>query len=282
MTIGLVIIFHKYPPYYEKNYHFILSEYFKKQLLAWRYLINKVYLVNSNGFFEGKPDFLENTDVVVSTFNASHAQNLNHVISMVNEDVILLMDHDTVIYDSFYLAQAKGHLKDHDVVSYIERPNPGNVARFSPYLCFIKREALEGTSKDFSEAPQEGHLDPLAKLTHEMLKKGATYFELPDDRSRPGDERTGAYHIRNFMGGIVVLNGYHIHQDSFNDRIRNMPPTELQRIFGWNWLLNELTLNRKDIKDDIYTIVSRHYDITPAEWDEKMIEFKNSHNYIKL
>lgn len=289
MTKGLIVPFHRYPGMVSRN-DLILYDYFVKKLDTWGKEFDTIYVVNSNGYLRDGETPAENA-VIFNTENYSHAANLNHVFPYVKEDVVCIIDHDTLIYDnqiSSYLDKADIF----DIAAFIERPNDKEISRFAPYFFIGKRNAFPA-KVDFSEAPPE-HLDPLAKLTHEILQRNISYVEVPDDRSTiqlmkdggigknpsvPNTE-TGIYHIRNFMGGLILVETYTTDMESFHQRFDPMPFEEVTRLLGWSWLMNGKTLESKEIYQTIMSIVNKQMGIGTLEWLRYMSEFEKYHNYV--
>ncbi len=282
MTRALIVIFHRYPGM-TLGFDRILGEYFKKQLDLWGNEVNKIYLVNSNNYLE---NITHNNIERLNTNNLSHAQNLNAIFPLVKEDYIAIIDMDTIIYQKGRLGGYFGLLEAYDVCSFIEKHGE-HIDRFCPYF-FVGKRSIFPENPDFSENPPE-YLDPFSKLTHELLKKDLKILEIKDDRStiqlgkegiiRSGDFRpTGTYHIRNFMGGIILLDTYLTDKKSFRIRFEPMPFEEVTRLFAWAWLINKKTLNLFNLEEVMLEILDKEMGISEEKWEEFMEEFKDYHD----
>lgn len=294
---ALVIPFHRYTPFYKDNYRLIL-EYFKKEWALWGDEIDQLYFINSHEFLypNGEEKVWEEMDrvTVISTMNFSHGDNLNYVIPMVKEDLVAIMDMDTVVFQKNIFSDAFKLLDDVHVAAYTERPAMNKISRFAPYFFFARMESLRQTSMNFDPAPPE-HLDPLAKLTHELLGAGVTYEEIFDDRAtiqmtQDGSimrsfkfnyQPTGSYHLRNFNGGIHMVDSYNVDPEAFKDKLLRVPTEELTRIFGWNWTLNDITMKKEKLYEDILAIVGMK-GIKKESWDEYIKEFQKFHSWIYI
>lgn len=290
MSRALIVPFHRYPGLM-KNWDQILFAYFMKKYELWGKYFDRIYLIDSNHYFSSDLS-LPDQFMILHTENHSHAQNLNEVFNYVSEDIVMIIDHDTLLYsDGFKYPMEAIEKSTLDVAAFIEKPEGKGISRFAPYFFIGKRSVLPA-KPDFSEAPPE-HLDPLAKLTHEILPH-VNYAEVYDDRrtiqlTKDGHiickedtnaADTGVYHVRNFMGGVVLADTYKNDPEDFRRRFGPMPFEEITRLFGWAWLLNEKTLESWDLEDQIMAILTREMEVEPVKWQEFMEEFRKFHHYV--
>lgn len=299
MTKALVVIFHRYAGMVSDNDQ-ILFEYWLKSAQDWAQNFDTLYIVNSNDYLPEGFDialeldsFVHNTYPqikVINTNNLSHAQNLNTIFPKIEEEIICIIDHDTLIYENtinVYLQQ----IEKFDVAAFIEKPDAKTISRFAPYF-FVGKKSIFPANPDFSEEPPT-HLDPFAKLTHQLLDSGITFVEVPDDRSTiqllsDGSivknptipVMTGTYHVRNFMGGLILAETYQTDKDAFHRRFDTMPYEEVTRLISWVWRLNQLTRRNRGLEESILSMIGKEMNISPQQWDEYMMEFCAYHHYL--
>lgn len=295
MTTGLIVPFHRYPGMVSHNDQ-ILFDYFLKSMTKWGDNFDTIYLINSNDYFSEaeQKELVANHFgklIIVATHNLSHAQNLNTIFPMVEEEIVCIIDHDTLIYDNMLAVYLK-QIEKYDVAAFIERPDSARLSRFAPYF-FIGKRSIFPAKPDFSEDPEHNHLDPFAKLTHQLLASGTTFTEVPDDRStiqlmEDGSINrtpaipalTGVYHVRNFVGGLILIETYQNDTEDFHRRFDTMPFSEVTRLLGWLWLLNSKTRENKALFENILKIVTKEMGIGTQAWLTYMIEFERYHHYL--
>lgn len=95
--------------------------------------------------------------------------------------------------------------------------NETNSPYIHPAFWFMKREALEKTSKDFSPHPEINGADHFSTITQEALKNGLKVGKIQDfgyETNVLTPEKTDAFHLggvnQNFLNGLT--DGYNFHR----------------------------------------------------------------------
>lgn len=171
-----------------------------------------------------------------------------------------------------------------------ENKNRGERRRFCPYLCFLRKSILR-SNFDFTPIGGEQWMDSMGSITQEILEDHCNVQELQDDRSTISLEDDGRitscqwldsspkkwaleenpdlgyYHIRNFGGGLKILN-----EGTFG----LVPGREARRLLAWVYILGEKT------KTFIPAISQRLFTGGQVgKWAEYYEDFKNYHSWIK-
>lgn len=301
MKRAVVIPFHRYPPFY-KDHHKVLFTYWKRKFLEWHKHIHTLYFINSNNYLnpgediELKAKFPDVNFVFYNTENLSHGENLNLVLPNVVEDLICIMDMDTIVYSPQKLNEYFQELEFENLLqicAFVERENYSKISRFPPYFSIYKKNVLKGLEIDCREQPPIFN-DPMSKLTYDLFDRRIAYEEVFDDRATiqlgkkeimrnptPYQPTTGIYHIRNFNGGIHLIDTFLTKRADFNNHFSKMPIEEVTRILAWNWVLNKYGLQKELIFQTIRDIVKLSH-IEEKRWNTFITKFEQYHPYIVL
>lgn len=274
MTRACVLVFFQYFPRIDNQYQ-TQSTVFFNQVMKWMQYVDNFYIASGDWDFKSLP---ENTKLHIEDMR-SHWHYLNTLTEMVEEDSILYLDPDILVYDPEVINKGFEALENYDVAGILDnsatlplenkfdlfKPNKnrGVRRRFTPYMTFIKTDLVKGL--DFT--PVAGKYDSMGYLTHEVMKKGANYFEFEDDRntlrlekdgtmtkdtwldgspylwSTPHDKikDLGYYHVRNSSVGLSMLKEFKSDHSAYERRKATMPFSEVIRLLSWQYLYDELS-----------------------------------------
>lgn len=252
----------------------VLWKFFLKQMSKWIKYVDKVYIVDSGCNLE----YTDSRVKIIHKGPDSHWKNMNEAIRSSNEELILLLDSDMIVYDPEVVKRGFDDLESgYDAVGIMDSSGGTDLKRFShmcenvyrgerrrlcPYLCFLKKSALR---PDFDFTPRGGDewTDSMGVVTEDLLNDKKKIKELRDDRSTISQEddgkitsvqwldappklwaleenpNLGYYHIRNFGGGLKIL-----HDGNFG----LVPGREARRLLAWVYVLMDTNTSQGYVK----------------------------------
>lgn len=313
MTKAVVVPFH--PGTFAPTKHYRV---FEKAWLAcwkkWRHLIDKAYIIDHGWDFKGKDKKFK-----VFKIEKSHWDNMAEVIPKVKEDIIILMDCDTVFYSEIEMERILRDMEKVDLSAIFDGSGGVNLAkkydflkpnknrterrRIAPYLCFIKRDLMMKTSLDFAPVGGGDFQDSFGKWTGEVLSHNPKIRELEDDRNTLRLNKDGAIEKDTWLDGpgykwsepmdeIKRLGYYHIRNFTLGlnlvNGFRDDRATYLhyKRITPFSeamrclaWL-QALTV-RFGTPDQLSRILPVAHDFGATNWGEYVDNFEKYHSWIK-
>jgi len=311
MTKACILVFFQYFPRTDKQYK-TQGKVFFEQVAKWSDQIDHFYLANGGWEFDNLPDNV----TVLNEDMQSHWYYLNKLTDMVKEDAILYLDPDILVYDPEVVKKGFKALETYDVAGILDNSatlpleeefnlfkaneNRGVRRRFTPYMTFIKTELIKGI--DFT--PVLGKYDSMGLVTHEIMKKGATYKEFEDDRntlrmdenfefskdtwldgpaykwSSPHDKLKdlGYYHIRNSSVGLSMLKEFKVQRDAYDRRKSTMPFTEVMRLLSWQWLYDEMA--KEDWSKEYWPVLN-DFNVSKEQWLKYIEELRGYYLWLK-
>lgn len=218
-------------------------------------------------------------NTVYSVGADSHWGNLNKFLPMIKEDKFLLIDSDTIISDAAFVDRLFANLDTCDIVSMTDASGGIDVfkqfpifdankyrdvrRRFAPYLFACKTEFFKkiGTF-DFTPLTGTAWTDSMGAVTTQLLQLNPSFIEIPDDRGSiyyiDGEHKTSAfldnsrfewsqnhknnygyYHIRNFNGGLYLVESRALNRKAYDHAKSIMPRQEAFRLLAWLWLMTD-------------------------------------------
>jgi hypothetical protein len=312
MSNAAIVIFHRPPPREDKHYQ-TQSKLFFKYADAWLKFIDTFYIVDSGWGLNHLP---KNARVIQADHRA-HWENLNLVIPKVEEDNLLILDSDMLIYDPAVVKDGYDKLKTHECSAILDNsgqvvlekeyhqlaPNKNRAVRrrIAPYLCFIKTARL--LHKDFT--PFANMYDSMGRITAQLFNEGIKLHELPDDRStlrldehgelsqdtwldgpgyawsEPLDKpvRRGYYHVRNSTFGPSMITEWIWDREAYTRRKQITPFTEAMRLLAWQWIYDDKANELKDWLPH-FSMVLEDYQVSPGTWDRYIRHFYEYHRWL--
>jgi len=310
MTKACVLVFYRYFPRVDNQYQ-TQSTVFFNQVKKWADQIDTFYLASGGWDFKWLPEniIIHNEDM------RSHWHYLNTLTEMVEEDSILYLDPDILMYDPDVIERGFFSLNTHDAAGILDNSATlpledefdlfkankyrGVRRRFTPYMTFIKTNLVKGL--DFT--PVANKYDSMGYLTHEVMKKGIKYFEFEDDRntlrlsdgtltrdtwldgspylwSTPHDKQKdlGYYHVRNSSVGLSILKEFKIDRQAYLSRKNTMPITEILRLLSWQYLFDELA--GEDWRGE-YEPVLEDLGVSDTDWIRYIAELHKYYTWLE-
>lgn len=270
MTRAIVTAWHKYTPWGDEFYA-PMFDFFITQMQKFKDEYDKIYFLDSTWNFTN--DDYEKMKTVKGGIikvdpSLRYYDAYKEVLPQIQEDLILFMDNDMVVYrpkqisgtfDLLEAMTAGGNYHLWDVVSIIDQIGEyktsqlKNGNKFCPYLFATKKDLLMGYT-DVEWGPNMPKHETLGKLTEEMLNDGVKVFEWEEDKSnillnQTEHGTTIDYDTNNGQMSSKDLGYYHIRAGStpayllatkkygdtktYNDYLKNQPKGEYLRQFAW-------------------------------------------------
>lgn len=315
MTRALITVFYQYDP--RVNNHFkTQGDIFVKLLKKWNDELDRICLVDCGW------DFASDIPKVhlFKEERKLHWDYFNQYIPQMKEDIILIVDPDTLIYDPEIIKKGFDLLENDDfnVASILDNSGsfelfPANEnrdvrKRLAPYLCFIKRDFLMSVA-DLDFSPVADKYDSMGKISHQLVNsKKMKLYEFPDDRttlrmdekdhwkrtkdtwldgtnfnwSKPTYKSNdlGYYHVRNSSVGLSMLNEFKHDQEAYQRRKKITPFSEVIRLLAWQWVYDKAA-GRIQEWQPAFEPVLRDYKVRWDDWLNYLGELKNYHPWIE-
>jgi len=247
MSKAIVVAWHRYTPF-GKIYYEPLLDYFLQQMEKYQDEYEKIYFLDSTW----EIDFIKAIKKLRATKfkiikvdpSLRYYDAYKKVLPQVEEDLVLFMDNDMVVYKPNIIFKTFGLLSDPskniDVVSIYDtcgtyttdKLNGKN--KFCPYW-FATRKELLMKYLDVDWGPDMPEYETLGKLTKKMLEDGIKPYELEEDKTDKGKD-LGYYHIRAGSTIAYLLASKHDtpeHQKQYWDYLKNQPKSEILRHCKW-------------------------------------------------
>lgn len=204
MKRSLATVFCNYT-YHDRYFSKILWEYFKKELRLWAGTFDHLYLIDSD--FDFSPDdidYIKSLGIELSVFrthNLNAGQNLTFIVKQVQEEALLLIHPDMIIYDKTVINRGFYDLESGtDTVAIFdgsgkklsdrfplmeENQFRTERRRFCNYLWFQRNEWFKRIPDlDFEPVGKFGdYIEATSYVTEKLLEMGVKVIELRDDRS---------------------------------------------------------------------------------------------------
>jgi len=265
MTRAILVCWHKYTPYGDDFYEPLL-DYFLMQMRNYSDEYDMIYFIDSTWNID--PARLNNLKAKIIKVNPSlrYYDAYKEVLPQVEEDLVLLLDDDMVIYragvisSAFLLLEGRTSTEeevgilDKDVVSITDTIGTMEVPlktgnKLCPYFFATRKELLMKYS-DIDWGPQMPYTETLGLLTEAMCKDGLKIYEMEDDKSnilfdgtKDGDSGKdfGYYHVRagSTIAYLLAEKTYG-NPDTYHEYIKNQPHSEIIRHMAWyDWMCGQ-------------------------------------------
>lgn len=320
MTRALLTCFHKYTPFGDEFYQ-PLFDYFIHQLSTKTEEYDKVYFLDSTwNFTDNDYEKMKKVKGGIIKVDPSlrYYDAYKEVLPQVKEELVLLLDNDTIIYHKGIIEEVFKKLKDHymetfygkqpwyDVVSIIDdigtyktdKLKNGN--KFCPYL-FATRKDLLMQYLDVEWGPNMPEHETFGKLTEKMLADGIKPYEWEEDKSNIllNSQEHGTtidYDLNNEQMKSKDLGYYHIRAGStpayllatkkygdrktYDDYLKNQPRNEYLRQIMWYWYMMENM--QKPTPEILGGVVEMLVDIgiEAIDWGKYREEFQKYHGLV--
>jgi len=257
MSRAILVCFHKYTNYGGQYYEPIL-DFFLASMKKFADEYDKIYFIDSNweiGKSLGDIRILNEVKGEIIRVNPSlrYFDAYKEVLPQIEEDLVLFMDNDTLVYKPNKIAQTFSLLKyyPYDVVSIYDTigektfPELNGKSKFCPYW-FATRKELLIKYLDIDWGPNMPEYETLGKLTQKMLEDRVRPYEWPEDKSSiyidgtKTDEKgkdLGYYHIRAGSVPAVLLAWRKHDYEKFFEYIKTSPQREYLRQIMWYWYM---------------------------------------------
>lgn len=311
MANAALTVFHRPYPRHDEHYK-TQSHLFFEYARHWLPFIDTFYVVDASW---GIPDHPRVRKIFADHMN--HWEHFNRVIPKIEEENLLLLDSDTLIYDPTIVKDGFDRLSEYDCSAILDNSGQANLEekypilrandkrdtrqRITPYLCFIKTNLLRG--KDFT--PVGGRFDSMGKITDQLLASDIKLHEMRDDRStvRLKEDGTitqstwldgqgfdwsepvnapiklGYYHLRNSTLGVCLLNEYKHDRQAYEHRKEITPPSEMWRVMAWQWIYDEKASELARWESDFDAVLD-DYGLSRGVWDKYIRGFYNYHQWL--
>jgi glycosyltransferase involved in cell wall biosynthesis len=275
MNRAVIVSFFDYGSSFQK----VLYNFFLKHCLKWIGYVNKVYVVDSGFGINESPHY--KIEIIKKpkqshwqNMNEMIRQVSEPLLLLMDSDMIIYNPEIIQIYfsaleecddDIWTILDSSGGTCLGDKYPIMaENKNRAERRRICPYLCFLRRSILPH-GFDFTPRGGENWTDSMGVITEQLLEKGIKIQELQDDRSTISLEddgkitscqwldtppklwalqenpNLGYYHIRNFGGGLKIL-------DDKNFGL--VPNREARRLLAWVYIL-ALKTKSQELIDNI-------------------------------
>ena len=283
---AVVVAFHRYQPYGGEFYQPIL-DHFIKQMRTYQDEYDCLYLVDSNWEIGGiKEEWgLKNVKIIRVDPHLRYYDVYKKVLPEVEEDLVLFMDNDMVVYKPNKIRGTFSHLEfssEHpDVVSIYDTIGEYKTDKLNgknkmcPYWFATRKDTLM-KYLDIVWAPDMPYCETLGYLTEAILDDGLIPFEWEEDKSSIYFDRTkdgdhgldlGWYHIRAGSTPALLLAYKKYDPDKYVDYIDHQPEREYLRQFAWYDYMGGTV-------DDEFL---RSVGISRSGWNDYMEEFREYH-----
>lgn len=262
MTRAIVVAMHKYTPFGDEFYEPIL-DFFLQSVEKYRDEFDRVYIVDSTWNVKMPETSAENKDwvtVIKVDPNLRYYDAYKEVLPQIEEQLVLFMDNDMVVYREGTFDRAYDLLElqrddsdgeyDYlcDVVSiydtigtYVTKKMNGK-NKFCPYW-FAAQKDLLMVYKDVYWGSDMPRHETLGALTKALLDDDIKPYEWEEDKSnclfdgtQDGDmgKDLGYYHIRagSTVAYLLATRKYGDIK-TYNEYLKNQPKQELLRHCAW-------------------------------------------------
>lgn len=301
-TRAILVNFHKYTPYGGEFYEPIL-DFFLNSMRKYASEYDMLYLLDSN--WNINPQKLEGmkAKIVKTDPNMRYYDCFKVVLPQIEEDLVLLLDDDLVVYKShviegvFQIVEKNPNLPKSwtgDVATIIDtigeyktdKLKRGN--KFCPYWFATSKDLLLKYI-DVSWAPDMPYCETLGHLTEKMLDDDIKCQEIGDDKSnilfdgtQDGEhsKNIGIYHIRaGSTPSYLLATRYYGEKKTYDDYIKNQPRNEYLRQFAWYTYMLQI-VNGDDGRGWNFDILMEDLNISTKEWMGYMDKFRKYHRLL--
>lgn len=172
--------------------------------------------------------------------------------------------------------------------------------RFAPYLFAARSDLFKRIgSFDFTPTTGVNWTDSMGTVTQQLLTLNPVFSELPDDRTTlyyidgeykeiafldgpqfEWSSRTkndyGYYHVRNFNGGLYLVETKALDRKSYDHARSIMPRQEAFRLLGWLWIMNPDETYRNEILS-----IAEDFGVGSSEFTEYISAFCEFHKWLE-
>lgn len=302
MTRAVITPFHAYTPFGQEYYE-VLLDFYLAQMKKFEDEYDMLYLIEDDNWkldpkkIEGMKAKIVHVDVSLRYYDAYKA-----VLPQVEEDLVMFLDDDIVIYregliNFTFLSLQKHYIlsrldwdEGYDVVTIMDtigtyttdKLKLGN--KFCPYLFTTKKDLLM-KYLDSDWAPDMPYCETLGHLTEAMVKDEVRVLELEDDKSnflfdgtKDGEKSKdlGYYHIRaGSTVAYLLATRAHGDKKTYWDYLNNQPKSELLRHLAWYSYMNHRTEHASE--GDIEQMW-KDLQLPPEKWANYLWDFGDYYN----
>lgn len=243
----------------------------------WSNLNNHIPLIQESKFM------LIDSDTIISDSNV-----VSDIFEKLDEYDIVSMTDGSGGVDLFqtYPVFAANEFRDHR-------------RRFAPYLFAARTQFFKNIGAfDFTPAPPGPNwTDSMGTISQQLLAQNPKFYELPDDRTSiyyiDGEHKTAAfldnnnfkwsqtipndygyYHVRNFNGGLYLVESRALNPKAYQHAKSIMPRQEAMRLLGWLWVMAD-TAYRAEI-----VAVVQDFGVSETDFNAYLKAFTEFHKWI--
>lgn len=268
LSRAIVSSFHCYTPFGRKFYQPI-EDFFIANLTKYKDEFDRFYILDSQWGFEPLPDWIT---VIKTNPSIRYYDAYKQVLPDIQEDLVLFLDNDMVIYKSRIIFEAFEWLKTYDVVSIYDTIGEkhfnrlGGQSKFCPYFfCTRKDTIMKFLDCDWgSKMPK---YETFGNLTDKMLQMGLNPKEMEEDKSNflfeedlykifqnntySMGKSLGYYHVRAGSTPAYLLSHRERGDRQYWDYIKNQPKSEYLRQFAWYWIMGGSVYMDKKLLEEL-------------------------------
>lgn len=283
MSRAIVVAFHQYTPMGKEFYDPMFKFFMKSMMARFNDEFETLYLIDSTWRVKG---VYPKTKVIEVNPSLRYYDAYKHVLPQIEEDLVLFMDNDMLVWKDFVIDETFTRLEDgaYDVVSIYDTigeftsPALHGKSKFCPYWFASKKDLLM-KYLDVNWGPRMPYSETLGLLTQNMLLDGVRPFEQEEDKSnilidgtKDGEisKHLGYYHVRaGSTPAYLLATKQYGDKNTYWKYIKEQPRTEYLRQCMWYEFMggNAETI----IKDS---------DTPMDEWNQYKYRFKDYYGLI--
>ena len=288
MTRAIVTCMHLYTPDWGQEYYKPILDFYIKQMSKYRDEFDMDYLIDSNWGIDSLS--LSGQFGVIKVNPALRYCNAyKEILPQIQEDQVLFLDNDMVIYKESVIQSAFDKLKDYDAAGILDSIGKypqkalNGKTKFCPYFFCIRKDLLM-KHRDIDWMDNMPEWESLGLLSIKLAEDNIRVYEFEEDKSnilfdgtQDGEKSKdlGYYHIRSGSVPAILL-AWRDHQlETYWEYIKNQPKSEYLRQLCWFQYMVEKTQN-VEIGYKIQEML-KDMDMELNNFGEYMINFKNYH-----
>lgn len=307
-----LVVFHRPYPRFDDHYR-TQAELFFKYAEKWLPLLKTLYVVDGGWGLKKLPKNVRQ----IFADGKLHWEHFHLAIPKINEENVMLIDPDMLVYDPAIVKEGFEKLNDFDCSAILD--NSGQVPleerfsqlaptkergvrrRITPYLCFIKTKHIK--QRDFTPVPNK--FDSMGLVTEQLLSENIKLHEMADDRTTlrlredgsmekdswldgPGfswsepleaPQQRGYYHVRNSTLGLSLLTEWAHDKKAYENRKAITPFAEAMRLLAWQWVYDDAS-SEGNKWENSYTEVLADWGVSIGTWSRYIRHFYTYHAWL--
>lgn len=298
----------------------VMFGYFLQNLNLWVDEYDKVYIIDSDwNFNQQEKDALEKATngkgvITKATPNTPYMTSFKEVLPIIQEDKVLFMHEDTIIYKKGFVKNIFDNLDKYDVVSAFEQigtltdlinkrwPVMNGYSNFATALFGFRLELLKPFENfqdealyeypDLTYIPELNYttsnrdwVETLGRESISLLDNGAKVLQIPQDKSYLYFETDPAveinkdkswHHIRYWAAAARILaNRNHGWPQEYQKEIQQPMIIDNLRRLAWYWIANKNPYFKID--EEYIWKVLEDVKISKDRWLDYIEKFKKFH-----